>query len=69
MLLTEWNWDDAKEVWQEEAKEEGRKEGELKERLHSIKTLMNNMEITVEQAMDLLGIVESEREQYKELLK
>ena len=23
MLLTEWNWDDAKEVWQEEAREEG----------------------------------------------
>ena len=27
MLITEWNWDDAKEVWQEEAREEGRKEG------------------------------------------
>jgi len=23
MLFTEWNWDDAKEVWQEEAREEG----------------------------------------------
>jgi flagellar biosynthesis/type III secretory pathway protein FliH len=23
MLLDEWNWDDAKEVWQEEAREEG----------------------------------------------
>jgi predicted transposase/invertase (TIGR01784 family) len=23
MLLSEWNWDDAKEVWQEEAREEG----------------------------------------------
>jgi len=22
MLFTEWNWDDAKEVWQEEAREE-----------------------------------------------
>ncbi|MDR1970486.1 MAG: hypothetical protein LBQ46_01050 [Treponema sp.] len=27
MLLTEWNIDDAKEVWQEEAREEGREEG------------------------------------------
>jgi SOS response regulatory protein OraA/RecX len=27
MLLTEWNWDDAREVWQEEAREEGREEG------------------------------------------
>jgi predicted transposase/invertase (TIGR01784 family) len=26
MLMTEWNWDDAKEVWQEEAREEGREE-------------------------------------------
>jgi DNA-binding transcriptional MerR regulator len=24
MLMTEWNWDDAKEVWQEEAREEER---------------------------------------------
>jgi hypothetical protein len=28
MLLTEWNWDDAKEVWQEEAWEKGRQEGQ-----------------------------------------
>ena len=27
MVLTEWNWDDAKEVWQEEAREDGREEG------------------------------------------
>ncbi|MDR3001376.1 MAG: Rpn family recombination-promoting nuclease/putative transposase [Fibromonadaceae bacterium] len=27
MILTEWNWDDAKSVWQEEAREEGREEG------------------------------------------
>jgi len=27
MLMTEWNWDDAKEVWQEEAREEGLQEG------------------------------------------
>jgi len=27
MLTTEWNWDTAKKVWQEEAREEGREEG------------------------------------------
>jgi hypothetical protein len=32
MLMTEWNWDDAKQVWQEEAREEGREEGIKKER-------------------------------------
>ena len=29
MLMGEWNWDDAKEVWQEEAREEGREEEKL----------------------------------------
>jgi hypothetical protein len=28
MLLTEWNWDDAKAVWWEEGREKGREEGE-----------------------------------------
>ena len=27
MLITEWNWDDAKEVWQDEAREEGLQKG------------------------------------------
>jgi hypothetical protein len=27
MLTTEWNWDTAKRVWQDEAREEGREEG------------------------------------------
>jgi predicted transposase/invertase (TIGR01784 family) len=30
MLNTKWNWDDAKRIWQEEAREEGYEEG-LKE--------------------------------------
>jgi predicted transposase/invertase (TIGR01784 family) len=29
MLLTEWNWDDAKEIWFEEGWDEGRKEGRV----------------------------------------
>jgi predicted transposase YdaD len=28
MLLTEWNWDDAKEVWQEEADQRGYERGQ-----------------------------------------
>jgi predicted transposase/invertase (TIGR01784 family) len=27
MLFSEWNWDDAKRVWQEEAREDGFEEG------------------------------------------
>jgi len=30
MLFTEWNWDDAKQVWQEEAREEGIEKGREK---------------------------------------
>ncbi len=45
MLLTEWNWDDAKEVWQEEAfeageikgRQSGLKDGEIKGREESKK--------------------------------
>ena len=33
MLLTEWNWDDAKEVWQEEARDEGMEEGRTEKKL------------------------------------
>ena len=27
MLITEWNWDTAKEVWEEEAREKGHEKG------------------------------------------
>ena len=33
MLLTEWNWEDAKQVWQEEAREDGRIEGRAEGRV------------------------------------
>jgi predicted transposase/invertase (TIGR01784 family) len=36
MLLTEWNWADAKEVWQQEAKAEGRTEGLAKGRTEGL---------------------------------
>jgi len=36
MLMGEWNWDDAKEVWQEEAREEGREEGRCEGRCEGI---------------------------------
>ena len=43
MLLTEWNLDDAKEVWREEGREEGLKEGEEKgekKMLHEVLELL-----------------------------
>jgi hypothetical protein len=36
LLLNEWNWDDAKAVWQEKAREEGMTQGAEKERAISL---------------------------------
>jgi hypothetical protein len=54
MLLTEWNWDDAKEVWQEEAREESRKkrDGELLSLIEK--------GYTMEQLRNILSLQEAE---------
>lgn len=48
--------------------ERGRIEGKREERLASIKSLMEKLKLTVEQAMDALGIPESEQMQYKNMV-
>ena len=40
MLITEWNWDDAKEVWQEEAREEGHAVGLEEGRIETARNLL-----------------------------
>ncbi|MCD8222518.1 MAG: hypothetical protein LUD07_10150 [Clostridiales bacterium] len=45
----------------ENAKEEGIKEGQVSALLQSIKNLTKNMEMTTEQAMNVLGISDSDR--------
>ena len=42
MLITEWNWDDAKEVWQEEAWEDGMEEGLKKGRKSGLEEGLKN---------------------------
>ncbi len=42
MLLTEWNWDDAKEVWQEEAFEVGEMIGETRGRKETALALLQD---------------------------
>jgi hypothetical protein len=41
MLLTEWNWDDAKEVWQAEARDEGIEQGLESKAFEVAKNLIN----------------------------
>ena len=64
MLALQWNIDDAKTAWQQEARDEGRLEGSFLEKINNIKRLMNKMHISENEAMDLLDVSESDREKY-----
>jgi len=44
MLTTEWNWDTAKKVWQEEARKEGREEGREEGRKEGREEILNLFE-------------------------
>lgn len=60
MLMTEWDWDDAKEVWQAEAREEGIEQG-LKQGLErgreEIARNLKNMGLPVEQIIQASGLL------------
>jgi predicted transposase YdaD len=45
MLMTEWNLDDAKEVWFEEGKEEGIEKGREEEREHLLALLDEGLSV------------------------
>ncbi len=62
MLLTEWNWDDAKEVWQEEAKEEGRREGEIKGRIATALALLQDGTFSKEKIAEMTKLALEEVE-------
>ena len=46
----------------------GRAEGRAEEKLNAIKSLMKKLNFTMEQAMNALGVPESEQERYARLL-
>ena len=56
--------------WEEEAliRHEGIQEGEEKERLSSIRNIMNNLKLTAEEAMKALNIPEADYGKYKAML-
>jgi predicted transposase YdaD len=57
MLLTEWNWDDAREVWRQEARTEGRTEGRAEGRTEERREILDLLEkgYTLEQLKTLLS--------------
>jgi len=45
MLTTEWNWDTAKRVWQDEAREEGREEARKEDRQYFLELLNQGLSV------------------------
>ncbi|MDR0390007.1 MAG: Rpn family recombination-promoting nuclease/putative transposase [Spirochaetaceae bacterium] len=59
MLLTEWNWDDAREVWKQEAKIEGRTEGLIEGRTEERREIAKNALLkgySIEAIQELTGL-------------
>ena len=48
----------------ERGRTEGRKEGRIEGKKEAVKSLMRNLSVSLEQAMELLGISEEERDKY-----
>ena len=71
----EGHMDIVREEGREEGKKEGRKEGlaqgrkeGLEERLNIMKNVMNNLGKSADEAMDIIGVKEAEREELKKML-
>ena len=60
MLALQWNINDAKTAWQQEARNEGR----FEEKISNIKRLMNKMHMSIEEAMEFSEIPEEDRKKY-----
>ena len=57
-------FDDHMERGRREGKKEGRAEGRIEGKKEAVKNLMRNLSVSLEQAMELLGISEEERDKY-----
>ena len=68
MVSVQWDQELALEVHAEEAREEGMEKGMEKERVFSIRSLMANLQLTAEKAMDALSISKEEQSRYKAML-
>ena len=66
MLDTEYNEEEVMELFKRDSFLEGKAEGltlgESRAHLNDVKSLMNNMNLTLENALDILGIKGDERE-------
>ena len=63
--MNKWEEED---IIRQEGRKEGREEGQEEERLISVRNIMKNLKMTAEQAMEAIGIPESEYSKYMPLL-
>lgn len=66
--LNDWAKEE-RELGKEEGKVEGKAEGARQTLIENIKSIMNNLGFTMEQAMDVLNVREPERDEYARLLQ
>lgn len=64
MCLTEYDQAETMQLFKEEGREEGIKEG----RIEDVKNLMKNLKMSAKQALSSLGIPESEHGKYMKML-
>ena len=61
------------DIVREEGREEGRKEGlasgHVEERLNNLRSIMDNLGKSADEAMDIIGVKEDEREELKKMLQ
>ena len=77
MLDTEYNEEEVMELFRRDSFLEGKTEGitegltlgESKANINAVKSLMNNMNLTLENALDILGIKGDEREAVLKAIK
>lgn len=61
--------EEGKAEGREEGRTEGREEGRVEALLFAVRNAMKSQKFTVDEAMDIVGIPEDKREQYKEMLQ
>ena len=69
MCLTEYNEAETMQMFKEEGREEGRVEGVKDGLLYALRGMMENLDLSIDQAMDALKIPESERDGFRRLLE
>jgi hypothetical protein len=68
MLLTEYNEAETMELFKEEGRKEGREEGREEEKISNIKTMMETLKFTAQQAMNALKIPDADQKRYLTML-